>query len=496
MRFFLTLGLSVLLLGCSRSPEFSDYQVEDPVRHLMLVCSDTVRADTFELMGRLADDDPLAPYLDDALRFDQAYSVAPWTVPAVATLLTGVYPRSHGAGELPGEVVNLMEQVPQPLDAGIPTLAERLREEEFRAAAVVAHPWFSAGYGLERGFHSLDLRRGWNRISNRILSWIDQLKPEKQFFAYAHFMEAHHFHAGSPASVIKLIADSPADLVERIRAAAPPSACESDDEELCNRFTVYALKVLEMRRALAFLLSGLEERGLRDDTLVVFYSDHGEEFHDHIDELTSQGDDPRGEYGFGHGQSLYQELIKVPLLIWHPRRTGRDIRERVSLVDVTPSILHWLDIDAETSGLSGMPIEFLLNDDPREGLPFLATPFQPASDQDPRPIFVSNIGYGAERTGVLSGQFKAIHMPFLERTDYFDLSQDPLERQPLQSDQLVYTLEPLIGDYLELITPAEAAAPEIDDERLEQLKAIGYLQGVERKKSKPQDQPQEDKKDE
>ena len=63
--------------------------------------------------------------------------------------------------------------------------------------------------------------------------------------------------------------------------------------------------------------------------------------------------------------------------------------------------------------------------------------------------------------------------------DFFDLDIDPLEKSPIQSDELIYTLEPLIGDYMEMETPAEVATPEISDEQLEELKSIGYLQGVD-----------------
>jgi arylsulfatase A-like enzyme len=476
----LVLCLSLLLSACSEE----EPGVTDPVRNVILICADTVRFDTF---FELFHDDALQPYLGDALRFDAAMSTAPWTVPSVATVMTGLYPRQHGAGRLSGEVVNLMAQIPSSLDSEVPTLAEQLVSQDFATAAFVAHPWFEAGYGLERGFMFLDSRKGWQMLNNLLFQWLDSDKLDgRRFFGYLHYMEAHEFQSSQGFSQTELIGEAPRETIDQILSQAPEPACMDHESTMCQHYQAYALRVAQLRGALADLLSRLEQQGLLEDTLVVFYSDHGEEFHDHQQELAAIAEDPRGVFGFGHGQSLYQELIHVPFLVWHPRRTGRRISRPTSLVDTTPSILHWMGIEPDLKPLSGMPLEFVLTKSSELAYARMLETFRPGPDQEYRPIFASGIGYGKERVSVLMGSEKAVYTPHLDALDFFDLAADPLEKSPAGADHLFYSHEPRIGDYLDLEPPTESETPEITQDRLEKLKSVGYLQGVDEPKKKSQ----------
>ena len=88
----------------------------------------------------------------------------------------------------------------------------------------------------------------------------------------------------------------------------------------------------------------LAARELISDTIVVVFSDHGEEFSDHREVEEEMAIDQRGIYGIGHGHQLFQELLHVPFLIWHPEMAGRTVRSRTSLVDAVPSLMDWLQI--------------------------------------------------------------------------------------------------------------------------------------------------------
>ncbi len=143
-------------------------------------------------------------------------------------------------------------------------------------------------------------RRGWWRDFARFNKWADRIKPPHRFFGYLHFMEAHHRHTLDREALGEILAefDSPARkaLLER----STPEACATESRYRCPQNMVYNAAVLELRKGVATILGDLEQRGLLDDTLVVLYSDHGEEFLDHQAEQAEAAEEPRGYYGFGH----------------------------------------------------------------------------------------------------------------------------------------------------------------------------------------------------
>ena len=116
---------------------------------------------------------------------------------------------------------------------------------------------------------------------------------------------------------------------------------------------------------------------------MILYSDHGEEFNDHAGVERALGGDPRDLYGLGHGQSLYQEQLHVPVWIWHPRLESRDARGPVSLLDLMPTALEWLGVDA--------PSEL----DGRSLAPWLEG--RGPAPETQRLLFATRIAYGPEQ---------------------------------------------------------------------------------------------------
>lgn len=154
--------------------------------------------------------------------------------------------------------------------------------------------------------------------------------------------------------------------------------------------------VLEFRETVARLLRELDDRGLSADTITVVFSDHGEEFHDHLQEQRVKAADPRGFFGTGHGQSLYQELLHIPLLIWHPGIPGRRLEAESSLIDVVPSLLEWLGIPGQRPRWPGLSIGR-----------WIAS--EPAAESDrQRYLYASGIAYGPEQAAVRRGRWKRI----------------------------------------------------------------------------------------
>ena len=216
-------------------------------------------------------------------------------------------------------------------------------------------------------------------------------------------------------------------------------------------------------REIERLLDGLDEFGGLAGTLVVITSDHGEEFWDHAETERQAGDDPRGIWGVGHGHSLFEELLRVPLVFW-----GQQIAEGITLdcpigqIDIAPTVLELLAI-ARGPDMRGLSlIELLIEGSEAVGCPEV-------------PFVADAIAWGPESRAVI---WKGIKL--IERGDgvmLFDLRSDPGESRNLASDrpQLVAALRSMLRDQVDEI--GQLGEPMIiDDETLKNLRTLGYLQ--------------------
>lgn len=454
------------------------------VDNIVIVCLDTLRHDAFYLADKAGFSDALTPWIDQAVHFDQASSTAPWTVPAIASVLTGLYPNQHGAGMFPGAVANLSTEIPTPLPEETPSLAERLAElEGLDSAAYVAHPWFASGYGLERGFERMGMRRGSDKIVELATEWLDgSITPRKprpvdrRFLLYLHFMEAHDWHLTEGQALRDHAQALPEGLLQAALDSAPANICDKQTSRMCRKYLAYINAIHVERESLGQFLNNLAALGADANTAVLVFSDHGEEFHDHLEEAKAAQIDPRGIHGFGHGQSLHQELLHVPLLVWHPGLPAQRIDTPVSLVDVAPTLLQWMGLDLSATGWSGTLLTDAIGG--RQTSTITDPAFQPDWSGE-RHLYASGIAYGPQQIATRAGQMKAIWHQRNEQIELFDLTTDPLEKSPLDNPELVLRFDPLLGDYAEITPAAMAEAPELDAEQIEHLKSIGYLQGVE-----------------
>ncbi|MBE9548761.1 MAG: sulfatase-like hydrolase/transferase [Proteobacteria bacterium] len=462
MKYKLACLLLVLILAaCKANVEDTAESTDKQIKHLVLIAIDTVRADTFFAPDQHQYSDRLSPWLKKARIYQQAQSVSPWTIPAVSTVLTGYFPNQHGAGRFPAEIANLKLQTPTAIHAGVKTVAERMTEQGFRSRAASAHPWLSLKFGMQRGFKNIAQLKTREEIDNwfeqYVIDWAES-NPDRRNFAYLHYMEAHNQHT-SKKKKDYFSRLTPEQIQQGLDWNQLQACKKGVKDKVCRRYLIYTQAVLGLRDSIASTMEILEEQGYLDDTLVVVYSDHGEEFHDHRRQALKDNHDPRGIAGFGHGNSMYQELLHVPVLVWNPAdKTGRLIENPVSLIDIAPSILNWLNIDIDAGILPGM----LLDN---------------AEKHAERALYASNMAYGPEQIAVRDGNSKSIWNTVNDESRYFDLAIDPLEKNLIQSDELVLHFDQLTGDYINLASTSIGLAPEINKEQLQHLKAIGYLQG-------------------
>lgn len=477
-----TLAICLTLFGCSsedaQTPIVDTPSVADPVRNLVLICIDTVRADAFFKLGD-TQEDSLSQWESDALVFKQAYSTAPWTLPSVASLLTGLWPVQHGIGQLPGEMKNLARSFPTDFYEGTPLLAQTAVEQGYKTAIFTRNGWTFDSWrskGLPAGFtENVKFAHDIYRIDETV--WPKMVEQWRELFVsdagvapsihFLHLMEAHDWHIMDMEAVEALVAKLTPQQQQSFLSLAPEQTCKDAESDMCKRWMVYTHAVTVMREAVATVLANLKADGLLDDTVVIAFSDHGEEFDDHKGD--GRPDTSSGEIlTFGHGISLYQEMLHVPLLVWHPEIEGKEIEQPVSLIDIAPTAARWL-------GFKFMPNQWqghFLDDT-------LQIPARKTSQTAQRVIYASGISLGEPQISAIQGGKKGIWYTLSDINRYFDLDRDPLEQEPINSMDLVMRFDGHFLDYVQSRPDKKIKPTRFSEKHIERLKSIGYLQGVE-----------------
>ena len=316
---------AILLAACGQET------VEPGRPNIVLYLIDTLRADH---VGAYGYDRPTAPILDrlaaDGVLFEFTYAQDSRTLGSVPSLLTSLHTTSHG-------VIRFGRRIGHE----VTTLAELLRRAGYQTASFITNINAGEMAGLHRGFqHYHDAIASYeDREARRSLpekaffDWLDS-RGDAPFFAYVHTSEPHRpyippppydtmFNPGYRGRITGYFGDE-----NGYGTASTPEAIEQ----------VVALYDGEVRfadAALGRLLEGLEQRGLRESTVIILTADHGEELAD------------RG--GWNHGHTAYDELLRVPLVFsgerWLP--SGRRVEQPAQLVDVAPTILELVGLPRE-----------------------------------------------------------------------------------------------------------------------------------------------------
>lgn len=302
--------------------------------NIVLVVMDTLRADRTSAHGYAR---PTTPALESlAARgtvFESAYSTSSWTWPSTASILTGLEPGAHG-------VISDAESY---LADEIETLAEVLQREGFTTAAFACNPLVSRGRNFDAGFETFESTPDRFVMSEQILpsilGWIEA-HASVRFFLYLHLVDPHELHRSRPEDRAKVAGERPTDLAEhalheyaeRLLAGEGRAADGTWDPRLVVPEShaawlrgAYDAAIATGDHALGEVLAKLDALSLRENTVVVFTSDHGEEFleHGHLQ----------------HGQSLHTELVHVPLVIAGPGfAAGRRIETDISNRHVAPTL--------------------------------------------------------------------------------------------------------------------------------------------------------------
>lgn len=421
--------------------------------NVVLISIDTLRADHLGTYGYAR---PTSPNIDALARrgvtFERATSPSSWTLPAHASMLTGVSPYRHGATS---EATRIRDDVP--------LLAELLRAHGYHTAAFVNAPFVSRRYGFARGFASFDQRFEERRsdIAQRqavITRAVDGLEPP--FFLFLHFMDVHTpYRPPKQFNVFardrrskQVLKDLGEGGVLALQRAAREGRLQMSPEARDRLIDLYDGEILALDHYIGELVRAIDARF--PETIVILTADHGEEFLEHG--------------GFGHGDTLFEEVLHVPLIVaGGGLARGVRVGDLVSLVDVPPTILALAGAPVPP-GLDGRSLTADL-----AGRADAAT--RARADATERTLALHTASHDGTLSlrGVRRGDRKLLRDDRKQTSALYDLAADPGEHEALAPTPGDSRLEQaLMG--LGVVTPG-VAVPAPDAKTVESLKALGYL---------------------
>jgi len=407
----LACAVLALVLGCG--PDTGRPAREQP--DVLIYAIDTLRADHLGVYGYGKNTSPrIDAFAADAIVFENAYAPSSWTRPSVASLLTGLYPTSH-------DVRTRVDKV----QASVTLLSEILSGAGYRTAAIVTNPNIVSFWGFDQGFDRFDdleaahgdAQPDADAVTDRVLDYVsDATRP---FFVYAHVLDPHGPY-DPPAPFARRFGGGPGEVLK-------PSTMTRETPEATFRNQVgrYDGEIGFTDEQFGRLIDGLVERDLYRDAIIVVTSDHGEELLEH-----GAG---------GHGHTLYEELVRVPLIIKLPgnAHAGHRVEARVGLIDVVPTVLaHVQGVDPVTA----------------DGIDVTAGVASAAAIPE-RELFMDLEQERFDGTlnvaqGVLAGPYKYIQVVSPEADELlFDLGKDPGELTNVRAaeDEVTRTLMHMVG---------------------------------------------------
>ncbi|MBP6059451.1 MAG: sulfatase-like hydrolase/transferase [Candidatus Saccharicenans sp.] len=427
---WIIVGLILLLAGLAaliwfRSPGL-DLKTA-PSYNLLLITLDTTRADH---LGCYGNKQARTPNLDrlaaEGWRFNRVYCSAPLTLPSHATILTGLEPVAHG-----------VRNNGHYLAAGIKTITEVLVDRGYKTAAFVSSFSVDSRFGLDRGFESYDdtfeenlpfktnnAERRAEATFARFSAWLEK-NYQNKFFSWVHYFDPH----------------LPYD---------PPSPYKEDFAS-----QPYDGEIAYMDFYLGKILEALKSKELLDKTIIIIAGDHGEGLGDKVEK--------------GHGLFLYEETVRVPLIIWNKKIFPKPgtANETVRLLDIAPTILELCGAEVSQLPVQGKSLLPIMEKKERKDRTALIETFYPRE----------NFGW-SELVALVKDRWKYIQCP---RPELYDLKADPEERKNLfdSSPEITARLKKQLESDLLLAggqginRPSGGSGPTVAD--TEKLRSLGYL---------------------
>jgi len=431
-----------------------------PIKNVIVLVIDTLRADklrAFNPSSRVS-----TPNLDrlanEGVVFELAQSPENWTKPAGASILTGLHPQTHqqktGDAALPRSAL---------------LLSEHLKKHGFATGSFIANGYVSDRFGFDQGWdhYTNYIREGKSTEAKAVFeeaaSWIAE-RGDERFFAYIQTIDPHVPY-DPPADFVRMYDPSEysgqvkprmtGELLEKAKRRPPAVVFDAADRRRLS--ALHDGEITQHDLHLGRLVERLTELGVWEDTLLVITSDHGEEFNDHG--------------SWGHGHSIYQELLHVPLIFRGKELpAGLRVSEAVSTLHVSATVTDLLGIEAMPTNEGQSLVRAM------QGLPLMRPAVAFSDFQDDRRV-------------ITTGRWKFILRGNLTST-MFDLVTDPGEKNEL--DASAHPIgqryaRTLLGQFLGSSdrahwlsaeqkggTRLRKESAEMDDTIRGQLRALGY----------------------
>lgn len=461
---------------------------------------DTTRVDHLSCYGY---EKKTTPYIDEFAResvlYNRAYSAASWTLPSIASILTGLYPGAHGAHRV--EKADNMFSANKLAEDNI-TLAEILARSGYETAGIISAEFLTREYGLHRGFNYFDDTiyiyffalsafrplsflnlfipitdylwanglygsRIADQINTSVFSWLDQKMKKAPFFLLIHYFDPHDPYLPEKLGISKnavseqirkKFANRTVNYTELERSLIDSVQVGKNlllPEERALLVNNYDREINRLDKKIYQVLTKLKEKNLFDNSLIIITADHGESFGEHDLML--------------HGVSLYEDNIHVPLLIKYPFAEKRKgiVNEPVSLTGLAPTILSYTKIPIpkpiQGSSFSDLPSQKIIAQnfrDPRWGKREELKRF----DQD--------------LISLIDGDFKIIKS-IGGKNQLYNIKIDPREQKnligenPQVATRLLTTLDAHIKN-LGLLKKKDNPL-ELNQIQIQNLKGLGYI---------------------
>jgi arylsulfatase A-like enzyme len=422
----------------------------------VLVTLDTLRADHLSAYGHGRPTSPaLAALAGRGVRFDDAIAQAISTPPSHASILTGKNPPRHGLRRLSGQAL-ASEQT---------TLAEVLTARGFTTAAFVGAIPLLRSRGLDQGFALYEedfpegaIERRAKETNERVRAWLAS-RPPGRLFLWVHYFDPHYPYLPPRSYQMKFAGrlfarkDLPYSTNANPETTREPEASPPDAAGIATMKDLYDAEVRYTDDALAELLAVLGAADILEDAVIAVVADHGE----------SLGE--RGYY-FGHWDVLW-ENARVPMVLAHPdgRHGGRRVAEMVRTVDLMPTLLGWLGIEAP-GDLDGVDLSALIKGEGSEE----AIAYTEQQEYSPaRAVRTKDwllVRHESER-----GDAFGTALRLYRRIDGRAVPEDVAARHPDVHERLASRLEELH----DVDDPGESVPIPVPESVREQLRALGYL---------------------
>jgi arylsulfatase A-like enzyme len=504
-------------------PRAGEQPAERP--NILLISIDTLRADH---LGCYDYPRPVSPNIDGLARegvlFEQTVCPLPRTVPALASMLTGLYPQDHG----------LRDNLRQALPLQIPTLAERLRDTGYHTFGVVANGLVHPTRGLARGFdyyytpamewdrapflrtlydRLVDDRtipgergtkihfEGGESLTRRAIGLIrdfGRLPDNEPFFFWLHYYDPHMLYAPPPPWRTKFGEPYAGPYRKSMNYGLVSKGymiyrCDLPERDRQRGVDLYDGEIGFTDQLVGRVLRTLEEAGLKEETIVVFTSDHGESLGEH-------------DFYFDHGDFLYEPSMRIPLIFRLPDGThaGRRVSRQATLMDLMPTLLEMTGsepIELPASGYGGQSLlpevmGALPAEEPtraafgESGFCFypqlndrllIKPPPKTAPGQRREDSLLAATGLEGRLRMVRRDGWKLILTPAPDgddRLELYDLRTDPEELTNLADDEpeLTDTLLAELRRWMAADPGQGGTGGELDQAAIDRLKSLGYIQ--------------------